>query len=60
MDFICPICRKPIPKELVVIISHGESHIVDEIKKKHPEWIESNGVCKKCYDYYKKELHPDS
>jgi hypothetical protein len=56
MDFICPVCHKKIPYELHAINSHTERHIVDEIKKKHPEWVEGDGMCGKCYDYYKKQL----
>lgn len=59
MEFICPTCGKGLPRELLVIIPHTEGHIVDAIKEKHPDWIESNGICKKCYEYYKKQFHPD-
>jgi hypothetical protein len=59
MDFICPTCGKHLPRDLKHIIPHTEEHIIDEIKKKHPDWIEKNGMCSKCYDYYKKQLHPD-
>jgi len=53
MDFICPTCKKSIPRELGVIILHTEEHIVEAIKKSHPKWIEKDGLCKKCYDFYK-------
>ena len=57
MQFVCPVCGKIISRELTVIISHAEEHVVEEIKKKHPEWAESGGVCKRCYEYYKDQLH---
>jgi len=58
MQFICPTCSKELPRELSVIIPHTEDHIVDEVKKKNPNWVEADGICKKCYEYYKNELHP--
>jgi len=59
MIFICPTCGKEMPQDLLVIVPHTEEHIIEEIKKKHPDWEEGKGVCKKCYEYLKKELHPE-
>lgn len=56
MDFICGTCGEALPRDLRVIMSHTEQHIMDEIQKKHPKWVEDDGVCKKCYDYYKKQM----
>jgi len=58
-DFVCGTCGKSMARELGIIIPHTEDHIVDVIKKKHPEWIEEDGIRKKCYDYYKEQLHPE-
>jgi hypothetical protein len=58
MDYICPTCNKRIQRDLKIIIDHTEEHIVEIIKKDHPDWAESNGVCKKCYQYYKEQIHP--
>lgn len=57
-EFRCPTCGKIIPQELLAIIAHTEEDIVEVIKKDHPSWVEENGVCKKCYAYYKQQLHP--
>ena len=56
MDFICGTCGKTLPRELLTIMSHTEEHIVNEIKKKHPDWSETDGICTKCYAYYKKQM----
>jgi len=58
-NFICPTCGKVMKRDLAIIVPHTESHIIDVIKKKHPEWIDADGICKRCYDYYKKQLPPD-
>ncbi|PIP67987.1 MAG: hypothetical protein CO035_07500 [Candidatus Omnitrophica bacterium CG_4_9_14_0_2_um_filter_42_8] len=56
MDFICPVCNKNLPREILVIIPHTEEHIVDEIKKQHPDWSAEDGICEKCYRYYKEQM----
>ncbi|NQT95838.1 MAG: hypothetical protein HQ572_05250 [Candidatus Omnitrophica bacterium] len=58
MQYRCPVCEMEMPRDLLVVIPHTEEHIVDIIKDKHPEWVESNGLCKKCYEHYKQQLHP--
>ena len=60
MDFNCPICNSRMPRELEIIIPHTEYHIVEEIKKKHPNWVEENGICAKCSAYYKKQMRPQA
>lgn len=50
------MCKQKVAGGLVPLTEHTERHIVDLIKIKHPEWIEDNGVCKKCLDYYKQQL----
>ncbi|MFC1514366.1 hypothetical protein ACFL5X_00495 [Candidatus Omnitrophota bacterium] len=58
MDYSCPVCGELIPQELSKIVAHGEGHVVDEVKKKHPDWVRSDGLCNKCYVYYKEQIHP--
>ena len=55
-DFICPICETKMPRDLSIIVPHTENHIIDVIKKQHPEWVESKGICDKCHRYYKEQL----
>ena len=56
MDFICPTCGKAIPRELTQIIPHTETHIIEAIKKNHPDWVEEGGVCKKCLEHLRNEM----
>ena len=60
MDFIYPTCNESMSRDLLVVMSHTEEHIIDVVKKNHPAWIEKNGLCKRCYEHYKKQLHPDA
>lgn len=57
MDFICPTCGEEIAYDLKVIIPHTDEHIIDVIKKQKPKWVGEDGVCKKCYEYLKNQLH---
>ena len=52
----CPVCHKEVPRDLVVFLDHAKQHIIDEIKKQHPEWVENSGVCKQCMMYYEEQL----
>jgi len=56
MIYTCPVCEEKIERELPVFMDHTERHIVDEIKKKHPEWVGGDGICKKCLEYYKNSI----
>ena len=57
-DFVCPTCGNKMARDLAVIMLHTEGHIVDVIKKKHPDWVEADGICKRCYEHYKKMRNP--
>ena len=56
MEYTCPTCGAVFPRELLKIISHTEEHIVEEVKKRHPEWADKDGICKRCYEHYKDQL----
>lgn len=58
MKYVCPICNAELPRELENIIEHTDAHIVDVIKKSHPKWVEKDGTCRKCYEWYKKQMKP--
>ncbi len=59
MAYRCTVCDKIVSDDLKKFVQHTESHIVDFIKQKHPEWAEKNGLCTKCFDYYKNQLKGD-
>lgn len=60
MEYTCGICGEHMPHDLLVYIDHTEKHIMQEIQGKHPEWVEKDGLCKKCLEYYRKELKGES
>jgi len=56
MSYTCSVCQAEVPDDLVVFMNHTEGHIVEEIKAKHPDWVENDGLCQKCVDYYKNQI----
>ena len=60
MDYQCSVCDEKVKGGLLVYIDHTEKHIVDEIKAKHPEWAEKDGICPKCVDYFKEQMKGNS
>ena len=55
----CPLCGDEVP--LAQYRSHvsGESHelqqyALDLIRRTHPDWIEDDGACAKCMEYYER------
>ncbi len=55
-EYICPTCGEKMPRDISMILAHTEKDIIEAIKKKHPKWVEKNGVCNKCYIQFKKQL----
>lgn len=49
---VCPICGEPIQNETKDLHSLAETWLIEQIKKDHPNWVESNGLCPKCIEYY--------
>lgn len=60
MDYKCTLCGKVMKDDLKEFIDHTETHVVDEIKKDHPDWVEKNGICHKCVEYYRQQIRGHS
>lgn len=56
MEYKCGICGEHMGRDLLVYINHTQQHIINEIQSKHPDWIEKNGVCNKCLEYYRGQM----
>ena len=53
----CPLCGDSVPsKELRAHLdSDGDEirrYVLSLIRNSNPEWVESDGACAKCLDYY--------
>ncbi len=53
-QYQCPLCQEKMDRDVVVFGEHIEGHIIDEVKKQHPDWVALNGACPKCVEYFKK------
>ena len=49
----CPICKKDVDENVAEICKDAENWTIQTIKRLHPDWVEENGSCSKCLDYYK-------
>ena len=56
MEYKCSVCGERVEGDLVVFTEHTENHIIDEIKLKHPDWTQDDGLCPKCADYFRAQL----
>lgn len=56
MAYTCSVCSQKISGDLIVLKDHTDKHIVDLVKYDHPQWVEADGMCEKCYEYYKAEI----
>lgn len=56
MEYRCAACGEVFSHDLLVYVDHTEKHIVDLLKHDHPEWVEKDGICRQCLEYYRAEL----
>jgi len=52
----CPLCGKEVERDVTLFLDHSNEHVIDAIKKDHPDWVESDGTCQPCADYFEKQL----
>lgn len=60
MEYKCSTCNKEVDGDLLVYVDHTEQHIMDEIKLSHPDWVDKDGLCQKCVDYFKRQMKGNS
>ncbi len=48
----CPVCNKLQDEEIVDVCNSAYSYLMERIKKDHPDWVEKDGACPKCVEYY--------
>ena len=52
--YTCPTCNEKMERDLSLFMDHTDKHIVDEVKRLHPNWVTDDGFCPDCLEYYKK------
>lgn len=51
----CPLCQDQVEKLVYRFHVENEQEVIDRIKADHREWVEEDGVCTRCLDYYQIE-----
>ena len=39
-NYTCPICKEVIERDMMILLKHTNHHIIEDIKNKHPEWVD--------------------
>lgn len=47
-------------RDLLLFIGHTDAHILQELKKRHPEWITHEGYCQKCLDHFRAAMRGEA
>jgi hypothetical protein len=50
----CPVCKKFVEEDMVKLCQEADDWILTTIRRAHPDWIETDGSCSKCIEYYKR------
>jgi hypothetical protein len=55
----CPLCNEIVPATMLYDHQAEENRVAVEytlslIKERHQEWSETDPVCQRCWDYYRK------
>jgi len=59
-EFKCPLCGEIVPVGEVRKhaaeddVRFRDGMVIARIKQDHPEWVESDGACPKCVEFYQK------
>lgn len=60
MEYKCAVCGDAVHGGLDAFVKHTDEHIIELVKERHPEWVEEDGMCQKCYEYYRNEIEGKS
>lgn len=61
-EFKCPLCGSLVPISQIRVHAieddkrFKEGMLIARIKADHPEWVETDGACPKCIEYYRATL----
>jgi hypothetical protein len=49
----CPICNKITHEDMIKVCQDAEDWVLQTIRRMHPEWVEKDGSCMRCIEYYR-------
>ena len=53
---ICPLCSDRVDRLVYRFHVESESEVIHRIKTDHTDWVENDGACSRCVDYYHTEV----
>lgn len=53
MKHKCQICGKQVEDSVGLAHIKAEEYIIELIRKDHPEWDKTKGICDLCVEYYR-------
>src|SRR5258705_6405146 len=56
VNITCPLCNDAVNRLLYPFHLDSERLVIERIKVQHPAWLEKNGICSRCLDYYHTEI----
>lgn len=56
MKYTCHACGEVVEGDVVDLKEHTDQHVIDLIKKKYPKWVEEDGLCPRCVEYYERQI----
>jgi len=51
---VCPLCKQEESAAMVDTCVSAYQYAIKMIKQDHPGWVEKDGACPKCLEYYNK------
>ncbi len=52
----CPLCHDQVEKLVYVFHMDSEQEVINRIKADHIDWVDQDGACLRCLDYYQLEV----
>ena len=50
----CSICGDEVRPDDADLHASAEDWVIDQIRRIHPKWVEVDGGCPRCVEFYKK------
>jgi hypothetical protein len=52
----CPLCRRLVSADRLESHIRIEQALIENIRKAHPDWVESDGACPECVSHYRQQI----
>ncbi|MFQ5743614.1 MAG: hypothetical protein ACE5HV_08495 [Acidobacteriota bacterium] len=49
----CPLCAQSVEELEYALHESVDRVVLDWIRRQHPDWVDEDGVCKRCVDLYR-------